>query len=76
MKLKQKWNYGPSAVKEMSVGDLVIVEVHGTSTDRGVLEDCDAKINRIAQLIGALADLLPETAQVKFVEAIGGWEVL
>lgn len=54
-------------LRARSVSDAVWTVVHDTNSERGELEDIAARIEKLAEMVGALVAKLPEPEQMSFL---------
>ncbi len=59
----------------MSASELIEYEVSSTNSERGAIEDCEARIVKLTEILGKIADLLPEDVQKDLVKDFFYWRV-
>lgn len=64
-----------SNTRDMSVSELIEYEVSSTASERGAIEDCEARIVKLTEILGKLADLLPEDTQKDLVKHFFHWRM-
>lgn len=60
-------------VRDMSVAEIIDYEVSSVNSERGQLEDLEAKINKLTEYIGHISSTLTIVQQRKIVENAFYW---
>lgn len=63
-------------IQDMSITELVSYEVSSVDSERGVTEDCEARIVKLTEIVGKLAEMLPESAQRELAKDFFHWQQL